>query len=443
MICPVRDELYRYPWPGMTDEERVSLRRHTSECDDCRATVVRLGNVTELLAGGGGDLAPARRVALWSAIETETTAPRIVALTWLRPALGFALVAAVIGLLVLRLAPASDHFRVSKGTITAAGSAVESNVPTGALRATTDAALVLGSDVRIDVAVGSELEIPLTDFVRLDTGRLAVAVEHAEAFIVQTTVARVQLIGNAQVDIQVDAAPPESDAPPHVRVDVARGHATITTAGGQRVEIIGPGAWTNRDAPPRPNEARSSPRTDRPARDRDAPDAEIRARHRADLDRARALVYDDAPAARRIAQAVLDTSADGAEEVDALAVIADAHRRRGEHRLAAEFYGRVAAHPSGRGYAEEALLRRAKMLRALGDGVAALASLEEAERRFAGGPLAPERVALTARTLLELGRVEDAAKVLERAEPSHALDSVRREVDREREMKRSKGSGYP
>ena len=70
---------------------------------------------------------------------------------------------------------------------------------------------------------------------------------------------------------------------------------------------------------------------------------------------------------------------------------ADRDRRQGRYRQAARAYGRVASHAWGGAYREEATLRWAEMLDAVGESRSALLRLAEAERRFPGGTLEPER----------------------------------------------------
>lgn len=402
MTCPMRDDLYRYPWPGITDEERRSLRQHTSGCEVCRATAVRLGDASELLADDRADLAPARRVALWSAIEAKTTKPR-----WGWPALAFGAALAVTLLVVVR-APREDRFVVTDGELVEPTRSLVS----GELRTAATRVRIERAAAKLELVEGTVFAVTPRDFVRVERGRLELQLQGAATLDVEIPVAHVAVLGDgaaATIDVDDEFA----------RVEVRRGRARVTPRDGAPQIVEATQRWTH----PPPEEARK--------------------RHRAELDRARSIVADDAPAAQKIAQAVLEHDAGDAEAVDALALIADAYRRSGEHRRAADFYAQVAAHPAGRGYAEEALLRRAKMLRADGDEEAALAALEEAAKRFADGPLAPERVALTVRTLIAVGRYEEAARRLEGVEDTPAVRAARVELEDARRMKKSEGSGYP
>lgn len=402
MTCPMRDDLYRYPWPGITDEERRSLREHTSGCEVCRATAVRLGDASELLADDRADLAPARRVALWSAIEAEASGPR-----WGWPALVFG-VALAVALLVVVRAPREDTFVVTNGELVEPSRSFVS----GERRIAATTVRIERAAAKLELVEGTVFTLAPRDFVRVERGRLALELEGAATLDVEIPVARVAFLGDgAAATVDVDDG--------FARVEVHRGRARVTPRDGAPQIVEANQRWTH----PPPEEARK--------------------RHRAQLDRARSIVADDAPAAQKIAQAVLEHDADDAEAVDALALIADAYRRSGEHRRAADYYAQVAAHPAGRGYAEEALLRRAKMLRADGDDEAALAALEEAARRFADGPLAPERVALTVRTLTAVGRFDEAARRLEGAEDTAAVRAARAALENARRMKKSKGSGHP
>ena len=108
-------------------------------------------------------------------------------------------------------------------------------------------------------------------------------------------------------------------------------------------------------------------------------------------------------------------------------------RNDGEGRLrdALRSYQRVIDHAQGDAYAEEALLRQAHLHVDLDEISSALTKLAAGERRFAGGALAPERSALEARLHMKAGRIQTAARALERvpdAASSLAIARMRVEV---------------
>lgn len=133
------------------------------------------------------------------------------------------------------------------------------------------------------------------------------------------------------------------------------------------------------------------------------------------VERARAALPVDAKEARAIAEAVLEENPSPEVEIEALMISADASRRGGDLAAALSFYLRVARHPKGELYAEEATLRAARIHAARDQHRAALSVLSEARRRFAAGPLLPERLALEAGLHRLAGELTAAAAVLDAA----------------------------
>jgi hypothetical protein len=148
------------------------------------------------------------------------------------------------------------------------------------------------------------------------------------------------------------------------------------------------------------------------------------------LESAKAALIHDAPHAAQLAQEVLDQNPPEAQQAEALAVLADAERRRGNIAIAAGLCDRLASHPSGGPVAEEALLQRAILLADIGDRRGALESLRRADRGYAGGATTPERTALEAKLLLLEGDALGAAEVIESARSvGVSLELLRRRVD--------------
>jgi TolA-binding protein len=136
----------------------------------------------------------------------------------------------------------------------------------------------------------------------------------------------------------------------------------------------------------------------------------------ATLEAAKDALPSNAPRAAELAERVLGAAEKTTIlEAEALAVLADAERRQQRHPEAAALYLRVADHPAGGPFAEEALLQRALILAQLENTIEAIALLELAEKRFASGPTAPERAALLAQMLLQSGDPQAAADAIERA----------------------------
>lgn len=113
------------------------------------------------------------------------------------------------------------------------------------------------------------------------------------------------------------------------------------------------------------------------------------------LDEARRWVSSDAPRARAIAEEVLDARPAAALEMRARMLIADALRREGDRARAAATYGLVAE--SEGPFLEEALLRQAQLYTELGRFDEATRVLDAADVRVRRGLLLPERAALRAR----------------------------------------------
>lgn len=368
MSCPLVEDLYRHPWPGQTHEEREELRAHAHGCEDCRATVDRLGSARLTLMADEPVFDRRRRAAVWEEIETQTGRAPFPLL----PAAIVASAVVAVGLLVFRPSPSPPPLPSAPSPI---GRAMVAKGPT---KVRTPAVAVTAAD-------GAQFTMVSVDLLDLRRGRVDVAVDaaRAEPVGIETTAAKIEAVGSLSVEVEK-----------HTTVEVRKGRARVSPAGGGQVDLGAGGRWSDEPAPP-------------PAPKPEAPPPAARPRTTAeDLERAWTLVKSDAPKARQIATEVLRRRVTSTEEVDALALIADAYRRTGEHQRAADYYGKVASHAAGRGYAEEALLRRARQLLAVGDGDAAIDALDEAARRFPNGTLAPE-IRRTKKRALEMKSAKD------------------------------------
>jgi len=168
-----------------------------------------------------------------------------------------------------------------------------------------------------------------------------------------------------------------------------------------------------------------------PVPPRHAPRPRAASTAQADLRTARDLLTRDADKAAALAQGVIDARPHGDVELQALLVLADAHRRAFRRAAATEAYLRILQHPGRGPFEEEARFQLAILYRDLGRAELAVLQLAAAHRDHPGGPLAPERAALWAALLLQRGDAAAAAEVLEQAPSggwSRALAERRVEV---------------
>jgi hypothetical protein len=309
---------------------------------------------------------------------------------------------------------------------------------------------------RIDAGRGSMVFVPRPErkgatSVMLERGLVRAQVEHlghGESFELVTHQATVQVIGtkfrvlaesgSSLVTVEegvVSVWPVDAAAPVRVR---SGEQLRVSDVDGKRI-LLGPtatGLGAAQLAAPPPATAPAAavtPVVDAPAAAAAAAPAVAAAPIQLDpitvappkngaearraLDAARAALPSDAQRAAALAENVLRAQLADVE-ADALAILADAHRRAGRSAEAAEVYARLAALPSGKAYAEEALYQRALLLSALGRRDQAAESLARAREAFPGGPLAPERAALEAKFLAEAGRSGEAAAAFARAAAS-------------------------
>jgi tetratricopeptide (TPR) repeat protein len=201
----------------------------------------------------------------------------------------------------------------------------------------------------------------------------------SEAFEVTTPLARVKVVGTRfRVESREDVT--------HIAVD--EGTVWVWETGAEAATVVEAGHSLDVRAPATPREV---------------------------LSEARALLDSDASGAARMAGSLVDRGAAPEVEVEALLVLADAERRRGDPARAAGLYRRVVEHAHGAPFAEEALYNCASLLSASGDREGALAVLTEAEQRVGIGALGPERSSLEAELHLSAGERGRARTALERA----------------------------
>jgi FecR-like protein len=134
---------------------------------------------------------------------------------------------------------------------------------------------------------------------------------------------------------------------------------------------------------------------------------------RTEVAEARAMLQKDARSARALAEKIIATRPSPEIELEAMMIAGDASRRSGDLEPALHIFLGVAEDQRGEIYAEEALLRAARIQLQLHRPNDAFETLARARPRFPRGPLLPEREALTARVLRETDQIEQAARVLE------------------------------
>ena len=132
-----------------------------------------------------------------------------------------------------------------------------------------------------------------------------------------------------------------------------------------------------------------------------------------ELAQARAILSSNPEGARALTEALRRQGPSPAIEVEALMIESDAARRSGDLSGAVALCERVIAHPSGHSFAEEAMLRGARIHGTLGAPTPALSLLERARQRYPRGALRPEREALAAALLRSRGELERATVLIE------------------------------
>lgn len=271
-----------------------------------------------------------------------------------------------------------------------------------------------GARLRLDAATTLEVrELRTSTLIRLERGALDVSAPTADAppVVVATEWARLEMVsgrfratvGAGGLETVVSAGELAVGPPANPRVLKA----------GQRLRLpVGPHPRKDRVVVTDRPEDRDPRPVRRPARDA-----------RRALDPGASRLSDEAPLAPAQGRASRP-AASPKEPADAEALTllqrADAARQQGALVEAAALYARLEADPAVAGYAEEAMLRHARLLVRLDRSAEAEVVLQTAARRFTDGPLAPERAMLHAELHLRAGRARRAADVL------GALDVSRR-----------------
>jgi ferric-dicitrate binding protein FerR (iron transport regulator) len=397
-----------------TVEKRDEALVHAGDCPVCGPALDELNAAGRALrAVDPQPLVTAERARIWRGVAARRRAPAG-PMWWALGGLAVAATAAVV-LLALRTGDADSDalpmtvvmgeltpvdmtdpaLEASPASAVAGGAAVEAGAPRPMpvsrwVRAPRTVAADLGL-ARVSLSAGSVVSLEPRAArevdLRLYRGIASVSVEKlapSEAFEVTTPLARVKVVGTRfQVESRAEAT--------HIRVE----EGTVWV-------------WEN---------GSDKPTSDKPTVVHAGQELDVRApaTPREVLSEARALLDSDATGAARIAGSLVDQGAAPEVEVEAILVLADAERRRGEAAKAAELYRRVAEHARGGAYAEEALYKCASLLGAAGDASAALTALADAETRVGAGAIGPERASLEAELLLGAGQRTRAAAAFARA----------------------------
>lgn len=392
-----------------TGEQRDEALVHAGDCPVCGPALDELNAAGRALRAVDPEpLVTAERARIWRGVAARRRAPAG-PMWW---ALGGLAVAATAAAVVLALRTGDGDsdalpMTVVMGELTpvdvtepaleatpasavAGGAAVEAGAPRPMpvsrwVRAPRTVAADLGL-ARVSLSAGSVVSLEPRAArevdLRLYRGTASVSVEKlapSEAFEVTTPLARVKVVGTRfQVESRAEAT----------RIRVEEGTVWVWENGSDKPTVVHAGQELDVRAPATPREV---------------------------LSEARALLDSDATGAARIAGSLVDQGAAPEVEVEAILVLADAERRRGEAAKAAELYRRVAEHARGGAYAEEALYKCASLLGAAGDASAALTALADAETRVGAGAIGPERASLEAELLLGAGQRARAAAAFARA----------------------------
>lgn len=411
MSCRSLDQVYLLDSARFSAEERVALEAHAAGCSECSAVLARLRSARGVILSQSTAVPADARVAIWAKLEPEERSylgPRAIA------ALGAFAVAAVVALVFLR--PGAPEEASEQPVVAAVEGAAEEQgrdffagriyAQPGAIWRIEERAIILESgELEVDVLAAEAVEV-VTDetIVRLLGSRAHIA---RVARGVEIRANR----GTASVRPKDGFAARSLDEGKTVlvaRAEVSAKNFAPTEEAARSAKNFAPGEEAARSAKnfaPREEAARSAKNF---APGEPAPEADPVT----ELQTAREVIDRDPPRAAEIAERVLERKPSAELHAQALAVLADAQRRRGLLLEAARSYERLRDHPNGRGYAEEAMLQRALLYVELKDYTSALTELSRLEQQHPRGVSAPERAALAAKIYLHRDDPRAAARAL-------------------------------
>lgn len=386
MTCAQLDRALLLESEQISGEQARVLFEHAAGCADCGGVLAAIRTARSAGRAHLPVAALAARARILAAVEGGGD-PGIFQ-RWRGPLLVFAGAAAAVAIVeVSTVSPKTEVVAVPQQAAPIEATR-ETKTTANAIANTIAVAggtAVLGKEAIAELVPDSELTA-----LSLSSGELTIELEAGRAIEVITAGARVKVIGGRTVIAHRGAK---------TEVQVVSGTAKAWPKGSLTPKVIVAGETgaiikvEEREAP--------KPR---------APNLD------AALKEAKAALITDAPRAAVLAEKVLDTVPKTTQqEAEALVILADAERRRGRLDASAELYAKVAAHPRGRSFAEEALLQRALILAKTDQSDAVLATLAIAAEQFPRGATAPERAALAAEMYLAKKEPLRAAEEIERA----------------------------
>lgn len=405
MTCAQHERIWLLESEQFSGEQARVLFEHAAGCADCGGALAAIRAARSAGRSHVPVAAPAARARILAAVEGGGD-PGIFA-RWRGPLWVFAGAAAAVAIVEVATLPAP-----SRGSAPAAVAVVDAKNSAAVEGASVAEASVADAKnsaapgetahrARIAVAGGSALlgEGAIAELVpdseltalSLSSGEITVELEEGRAIEVITADARVKVIGGRTVIAHRRA---------RTGVAVASGTAKAWPKGALTPRVIHAGEKSELA----------------PLEDADFPPPRTGRNLDAALQEAKAALVTDAPRAAVLAERVLvAVPKTTQQEAEALVILADAERRRGRLAASAELYSKVAAHPRGRSFAEEALLQRALILARTDQASEVLATLAIAAEQFPRGATAPERAALAADMYLRKREPLRAAEEIERA----------------------------
>lgn len=469
MSCRREAEALSFGRGAIAAEDRRGIEAHVASCGDCASAISELNRARRALLNEDVEPSEADLQRVWLGLVGAREKKERPWIWWAAP------LAACAATLVFALIFATKDqtslpaTQLVEGGVTAPdhvlklGETLPANTP---LAIAPKTKLLVGSarvvsGAESELILGADLE---HSELRLDRGHLAIAVDPLQAsqsFVISTPAAMIEVIGTVfRVKVEpngtavsvdegvVRVTPRNGGAAELVRAGQRTFVSNTPAPAGQRAEVVAPKQEPIarvppvKIAPPKPRAPAPAPvvKKDPPrevavvetarAAEPPPPATPVIPPRPAAVDRvkqAREALPVDAKEARAIAQEVLEQKPAPEIEIEALMISADASRRGGDLQAALSFYRRVADHPRGAPYAEEALLRAARIHVALGDPLVAVQLLSRARERFPSGALEPERHALGANIQRNTGRIDEAASWIESVRVDHKSLPLARE----------------
>lgn len=402
MSCPLEEEVMCLD-SGAVSSERRELEEHARSCARCGEVLETLRAARTLARTYAPQPSAAARARMLRNVEAAAHRRPKLDLRWILVPAAAALAALIV--VATKPAPEPVH-RIVEGALTRIdGSWVRADRVSRADLGIASVAIERGAILNVVAHAAREVD------VRLYRGEVSAAVEKlgdGDSFEINTRQARIKVVGTR---FTVRAAEEETS------VSVEEGTVWVWPLGATEPLVLNAGQQHHiGDKKPEPVVISPPPPPPPvPENKVKAAPPKVEAKEaRVRLSEARAALDANAPRAARVAQEILAAAPDDRVELEALLLLADAERQNGKASIAADHYRRVAEHPRGKGYAEEALLHRARLLERIGDSRGALEALRRAESSAPNGALAPERCRLEAELYTKAGDLAAAIEALDR-----------------------------